>query len=549
MAENPAPEHDRSTRATHDGAPRRLAVVGSSGGNLYSHGGDDPVAMVEQIRRQAAAAGFEVTAVQLVAAAASLDAARPDTTATLYTLVGDTLTVAATGTLAEVDEVAERYDVELATRVGDGEIDALVLVSADPLGVNARTVRAAVTAGLPAAGTGGSSIAAAQALGLHLVAASGTTGSTSTTRAVSYVAGLARHFKVRYRPVLGSTTTDDDGGSPWRRISVRGIMVGSLPAFIALALILALGKVPFLAALAPVFDALIASLPVVVAAVAARRVSGLGEVGLVAGVVAGVLSTSGGIIGGLAGGILAGAAVTYLLRWTLAHRFPVTTANIVAGGLSGLLGGLVVFLLLAPVTNALGEGVKNVIDALVAFNPLLAGAVAGLVMWPAIMGGVYHAAILPLVLLEMSEKGHSFFGAVDMVSLVMVSLGITLANVVRPRTSGERALAASGAAVNFGFGTFVEASYPFMFADRKVFAVAIGSATLGGLVVGATGAEATAYLPAVVAPFVATDTVGMVLSMLVGAVVPFVSVLLINVRATRTARTAGSAARAAAQAR
>ena len=31
------------------------------------------------------------------------------------------------------------------------------------------------------------------------------------------------------------------------------------------------------------------------------------------------------------------------------------------------------------------------------------------------------------------------------------------------KASGERALAGSGAAVNFFFGTFVESSYPFMF--------------------------------------------------------------------------------------
>lgn len=515
---------------------RRLVVVGSSGGNLYSHGGDDPVGLVGHIRRQAVAAGMEVTAVQLVAVDSSMDGAGEDTPARLYALVDGDVAVVASGTLADVNRVAREQDADLARAVAAGEVDGLVLVSADPDGVNSAVVRAAVEAALPVAGTGGTSIAAAQAKGLHLVAASGTTGSTSTTRAVSYVAGLARHWGTRYRPVLGTAEASDGGGSPWRRISLRGIMVGSLPAFIALALILAVGKIPGLDALGPVFDALIAGLPVVVAAVAARRVSGLGEVGIVAGVVAGVLSTEGGIVGGLVGGILAGVVVAYLLRWTLAHRFPVTTANIVAGGLSGLVGGLVVFLLLAPVTNAVGEGVKSAIEALVAFNPLLAGALAGLVMWPAIMGGVYHAAILPLVLLEMGEKGHSFFGAVDMVSLVMVSLGITLANVVRPRTSGERALAASGAAVNFGFGTFVEASYPFMFADRKVFAVALGSATLGGLVVGATGAEATAYLPAVVAPFVATDTVGMVLSMLVGAVVPFVAVLVINERARRAER-------------
>ncbi|QDC26808.1 PTS sugar transporter [Georgenia yuyongxinii] len=522
-----------------------MAVVGSTGGNLFSHGGDEPHRLLAEIFRQAEAGGFKVSAVQLVAAGASMDAVKDSTPAQLLTLrdgdgdgvgVGNIeVTVAARGTLAEVNATAAAYDAELARAVAAGEVDALVLVSAAPKGVNAATVGAAVAAGLPAAGTGGSSIAAAQALGLNLVAASGTTGSTSTTRAVSYIAGLARYFGTRYRPVLGSAEAQDATGSPWRRISVRGIMVGSLPAFIALALILAVGKIPGLDALTPVFDALIAGLPVVVAAVAARRVSGLGEVGLVAGVVAGVLSTAGGIIGGLVGGILAGALVAYLLRWTLARRFPVTTANIVAGGLSGLAAGLVVFLALAPLTNALGEGVKDAIEYLVALNPLLAGALAGLVIWPAIMGGVYHAAILPLVLLEMGEKGHSFFGAVDMVSLVMVSLGITLANVVRPRTSGERALAASGAAVNFGFGTFVEASYPFLFADKRVFAVALGSATLGGLVVGATGTEATAYLPAVVAPFVATDTVGMVLAMLVGVVVPFVAVLLINLRPRRAA--------------
>ncbi|TRW46540.1 PTS sugar transporter [Georgenia yuyongxinii] len=512
-----------------------MAVVGSTGGNLFSHGGDDPHRMLAEICRQADAGGFEVTTVQLVAAGASMDSVKDSTPAQLLTLRDGALTVAARGSLAEVNAAAAAHDAQLAAAVSAGEVEALVLVSADPQGVNAATVGAAVAAGLPAAGTGGSSIAAAQALGLNLVAASGTTGSTSTTRAVSYIAGLARHFGTRYRPVLGSAETADATGSPWRRVSVRGIMVGSLPAFIALALILAVGKIPGLDALTPVFDALIAGLPVVVAAVAARRVSGLGEVGLVAGVVAGVLSTAGGIIGGLVGGILAGALVAYLLRWTLARRFPVTTANIVAGGLSGLIAGLVVFLALAPLTNALGEGVKDAIEYLVALNPMLAGALAGLAIWPAIMGGVYHAAILPLVLLEMGEKGHSFFGAVDMVSLVMVSLGITLANVVRPRTSGERALAASGAAVNFGFGTFVEASYPFLFADKRVFAVALGSATLGGLVVGATGTEATAYLPAVVAPFVATDTVGMVLAMLVGVVVPFVAVLLINLRARRAA--------------
>jgi hypothetical protein len=63
--------------------------------------------------------------------------------------------------------------------------------------------------------------------------------------------------------------------------------------------------------------------------------------------------------------------------------------------------------------------------------------------------------------------------AVDMVGLVMVSAGISLANIVSPRDKGEAAVAAPSFAINMGFGTFVEASYPFMFSNKYIFAGAI----------------------------------------------------------------------------
>ncbi|WP_167133432.1 PTS sugar transporter [Paramicrobacterium chengjingii] len=509
---------------------RSIALLGSSGGNLRSHGGDDPDRLLHDVVRQADAAGFSIAAAQFVAADSSMDQASCDTPAALWSLVDGTPTVIVRGTLSEVNTAAREMDAAIANQVSAGEIDGLIVMSADPDDTNERTMVAAAAAEIPAAGTGGTSIAGAQRLGVKLIAASGTTGTTSTTRAVSYISGLARHWGVGYRPSLGGSTSTPGSTAPesaWRRISIRGIMVGSIPAFIALALVLALSQIPWLSALTPVFDTLIAGLPVVVSAVAARKISGLGEVGLVAGAVAGILATEGGLLGGLVAGILAGLLSAWLIKWTLSHSFPATTANIVTGALAGLLPGLLVYFVLAPITDALGLGVKGGIEWAVDINPALAGAIAGLAIWPAIIGGVYHSVILPLVLLEMGEKGHSFFGAIDMVSLVMVSLGITLANVIVPRTSGERALAGSGAAVNFFFGTFVESSYPFMFGDKKVFAIALVAATGGGVVVGLTGAEATAYLPAVVAPFVSTTVLGMTLSMLVAFALAFSLTLLV----------------------
>ncbi len=538
MTEKAVPESPPTTKA--------VAVLGSSGGNLRSHGGDDPVRLIQDVARQLTAAGMALAEVQFVSAQASMDGISDSTPAQLWALADGQPAVVAEGPLAEINVVARECDAELAERVRAGEIDGLILMSADPTDTNSATIKAAAAADLPAAGTGGTSIAKAQQLGLNLVAASGTTGTTSTTRAVSYVSGLARHWKIKYQPVLGGGSASAgraDEGPAWKRISIRGIMVGSIPAFIALALVLAVGKIPGLDSLDKVFEILIAGLPIVVAAVAARKVSALDEVGLVAGAVTGILGASGGLLGGLVGGILSGLLAAWLIRWTLSHRFPATTANIVTGAIAGLLPGLLVYYALAPVTSAIGTGVKSGIEMALAFSPIAAGALAGFAIWFAIIGGVYHSVILPLVLLEMGQKGHSFFGAVDMVCLVMVSLGITLANVLKPRTSGERALAGSGAAVNFFFGTFVESSYPFMFGDKRVFATAIASATVGGAVVGAFAVEASAYLPIFLGPFIATNPIGMVVSMLTSGLMAFTLTLLINLHYLR--RNSGAAAAAA----
>ncbi|MFT3887810.1 MAG: hypothetical protein QM713_06570 [Arachnia sp.] len=521
---------------------RRIAILASSGGNLRSHGGDDPAKLILDTRRQLEAAGFELTAVQFVAAGTSMDTADDRTAAQLWGLADGQPSLLCEGPLADINAAARTVDVQLAEAIAAGEIDGLILMSSDPEDTNSAAIAAAVAADIPAAGTGGTSIAKAQQLGLRLVGASGTTGTTSVTRSVAYVSALAQLWGVKYRPALGGSSASTASGSEpaWRRISIRGIMVGSIPAFIALALVLAISKIPGLDGLSTVFDLLINGLPIVVATVAARRISGLDEVGLVAGAVAGILSAPGGLLGGLVGGILAGLLASWLIGWTLARRFPATTANIVTGAIAGLAPGLLVYYVLAPLTTLLGTGVKFSIEWAQDVSPLLAGALAGLAMWPAIIGGVYHGVILPLVLLEMSEKGHSFFGAVDMVSLVMVALGITLANLVKPRTSGERALAASGAPINFFFGTFVEAAYPFMFGDKRVFGVALISATLGGLTVGAVGAESTAYVPAFVAPFVSTTAVGMTLAMLVALASSFLLTLALNLLHRRSTRTSAS---------
>src|SRR5690625_7691221 len=95
---------------------------------------------------------------------------------------------------------------------------------------------------------------------------------------------------------------DSKSENPFKRINIRGIMISSLPAFISMALILALSKIPLFAGLGDVFDVILQALPIVLAAIAAKQVSDLDEVSIVAGIIAGALSVDGGIIGGILAG-------------------------------------------------------------------------------------------------------------------------------------------------------------------------------------------------------------------------------------------------------
>ncbi|EHB65779.1 hypothetical protein [Paenibacillus lactis] len=514
---------------------RQIAIIGSSGGNLYNLGGKEPRKLLDEILVQMESAGLSCGALQFIAAGVSMDAAKETTPAALYSWSSSqgAPVIIAEGTLQQVNQAAERLDREIAEQIELGEIDGVIVMSADPEGSNRHAVEACAKYKLPVTGTGGTSMAMIQAKGVHVIAASGTTGTTNRTRAVTFVTSLSKHWRIPYRPVIGTAQASSSSGSgssasPWRRINIRGMMMASLPGFIGMALVLAVSKIPGLSALSEVFDLMIKALPVILAAIAAKQVSELDEVSIVAGIVAGILSVEGGIIGGIIGGIGAGIIVHYLFRKCVEWRFPATTVNIVAGGISGLIAGLIVYFLIAPIALSAGEGIRTLIETLVSWSPVMAGLIAGLLIWPAIIGGVYHAAILPIVLLEMETTSNSFLGAVDMVGLVMVSAGITLANMIAPRDKGEAAVAAPGFAMNMGFGTFVEAAYPFMFSNKLVFAGAIASAGLGGMLVGLFGVRGTAYVPSFVGPITSNNTFGFLISMLASLLCSFLITFFVN---------------------
>lgn len=143
---------------------------------------------------------------------------------------------------------------------------------------------------------------------------------------------------------------------------------------------------------------------------------------------------------------------------------------------------------------------------------------------------MYHAAILPIVLLEMEAAGFSFLGAIDMTGLVMVSAGITLANVLFPRQKSDASAALPGFIINIGFGTFVEAAYPYMFSNKLIFAGALLASTVSGAMVGLFDVKGTAYVPTFSAPLMTNDGKGLAFAvcMLTAMAIAFAITVIAN---------------------
>jgi hypothetical protein len=203
----------------------------------------------------------------------------------------------------------------------------------------------------------------------------------------------------------------------------------------------------------------------------------------------------------------------------------------------------------APILRACTDGARRIILASVsaerATYRALAGATWGILSCYGSKVGWYHAAHLPLILVEMEAGSPSFLGAIDELSLVLVCAGICAGNLAfgsfargaagasTTLSQSDRALCLRGLRTNMWFGDFVECCYPYMESSWAVNAGGyIGSALSSAwLVVNATDVErvpkSLAYLPLPLSIALAGPNWGTYsVSCIIAFVIPFVATLL-----------------------
>ena len=342
-------------------------------------------------------------------------------------------------------------------------------------------------------------------MGVHFMAASGTTGTTNHTRAIAYAAGLSRAWRTHYQPVdLPRTPTEI-----WHRYDPRPILEDALPAIFAAAAVIGLCR-HFPGATSSTIVALLMSLiPLSVAFVAATRTTSVGIAGMLAGVLAGGLALNGGLLGCLVAGMLAGTLADVFIAFSLRWIWPSTTANILGSGAAGLLAGGAAHFLLGAAGSELDRAVMQAVSTSLDHAGWLVGLCIGAAMWLILLKGVYHSLILPLMVLEFAGRGLSFLAALDVVCLVGVSAGLALAAIAFPRQAGERAPGAHTLKINVLFGTFVEGCYPHLRSHPAYLVWASAAAACGGVILGVTHSYGVSYMPVFVFPFVGSSVLGL----------------------------------------
>jgi hypothetical protein len=396
-----------------------------------------------------------------------------------------------TGTLREVNRVCQNLDkTVLAKAIDDNQISGLICISCDPKNVHAYSLGRCrtQTRTIAVTGSGGTSMAyIANVYGIPLVGnVGGSVANTTYTRATSYAYALAQAFTEGDYTSDGTTyeyyhdkyCNDDALITPTIRPNIISVLNSSLPAFIAVVITkCALEQLQSVTDKYSYHDChgnitmlmhqlQSVALPTICSILSASCYGKEhGSTVLMAAAMVGVSACHDSILAGLLGGWVVSRLADHTLWTCLQCNVPSTMTNLLLGG--GV-GALVLVVLVATnltfLLQSITEICRTTLYSIMTRVPGT-GFILGCAFCYGSKVGWYHKYFLPSILIEMERGDASFLGAVDELTLVLVSAGICLANVICHNSSHKHPgtiPANRGLWINLLCGDFIEAAYPYM---------------------------------------------------------------------------------------
>jgi len=440
-----------------------------------------------------------------------MDYARESDQASLFHLSKGTQTVT-TATLKEINETIADLDESIANDIELDEVHGVIAVSCKP-SLFHQTLEVAGEQGVPVTGTGGTSLSIIAAnYGVKLWGnAGGSVATTPLTKAISFSHAFAKGWGLPYRPWLMSTSKNT---ATW-----RSVLNSCLPAFWAVTLAKRALEQTNAEEWLPNYNSLLHmlqcyALPVTCAvAMAASRFQSRG---VLMGAAVAAMACKRTVLGGLLAGWLVAFLQEMLIYFTILYgNVPATMSNLLTTGLVGIFVA-VLLMPIAPHLAALSSQYRDTVSFFAMEtrgNPLLENfgilsrSMLGAVFCYGSKLGWYHSIFLPAILIEMEVGDPAILGAIDQLTLVLVSAGIcagTLVASLLVETRTDTSLLRRGLLINLLCGDFIEACYPLMEQNALVrLGGYIASSCSVGLL--SCDCKSSAYLPFPLALWLADD--------------------------------------------
>ncbi|OEU09574.1 hypothetical protein FRACYDRAFT_228753 [Fragilariopsis cylindrus CCMP1102] len=435
--------------------------------------------------------------------------------------------------LDQINNMMKKYDESVAIDIQEGKVHGLITVSCDPSTLS-RTFQAAAKHNVPITGTGGTSLSMATSkFKLRLIGnAGGSVGTTPETKAISFASAFSEEWDLKYCP-WEATTTKAANAPSW-----KSVLNSCLPGFWSIVLLKRIilttpvGEcIPEHERKALIFMIESYSLPILCAVIMATSRRKVESVQMSAVLAASACRKTilGGLISGWCVSIL---EVRLLYICILKWKLPATMTNLLR-----VFVGILTAVIMIPISPYLSQiteqyrhitltylwestGSSSVVHG---YIRLLASSFLGCLFCYGSKIGWYHSIFLPIILVEMEIGDASMLGALDFLTLVLVSAGICLGIILTGSTE-ERSLARRGIATNLLCGDFIEVCYPHMEQHYLVnisgyVASSVSVAVLTG------GCRSSAYMPFPVAIWLANDQKQFLIASTIAFLIPFIATI------------------------
>jgi hypothetical protein len=471
---------------------KKIAIIGSTGGNLYLQGGLLGKNLLHSIEREVEKWGYNIRAVLYLCAEKSMDVINDKSQ---VTLISKNLNISesASGDLSKINQLVASGCEEIGDAIKNGEIDALISISADPAGANQSVYQFAKQAKIPIVASGASSVAWLRKLGCKVIYATGTTGTSSEFRSINYLMALARYWG------------DNVKGQIWQRISetVKSVSFSfetwTLPYFLLIVILKGLSSYG-LPIVEDLYTALFNIAPLVACLAVSLSLLSDPRLGVATAITTGIVVSffNAGFVGGILAGYITAVIFNTALYLSAGRRMPGSAQGILIYSVT-VVSIALPFSIAAEFLGALTGIIAMLPERIMAENLLWIGFIVGVVFWPAMESGLYHRVLIPFILLEISIKGISIVGAFDVLCLVVMAVGANIAALFLGNDSRQSLVSL---VENIVYGTNVEYVYTMSEGKRIVRFGLYILCGLVGIFILQFGLRGVGYLPLFILPFI-----------------------------------------------